>query len=124
MFAEFPVLGAEGGKEVGVDVEFAGNFTVDEDGDDDFRFGLEGAGQIARVDGNVINDNGLTSGRGRAADSLIERDARVRSHGALEWAEDEHVAIRFFFEHIKANPVVAREFSMKGGNDALHEGFG
>ena len=44
VFAEFAVVGAEGGVEVGVDVEFADDFFVSEDGDYDFGFGFEGTG--------------------------------------------------------------------------------
>ena len=41
VFAEFTVVGAEGGEEVGVDIEFAGDFAADEDGNDDFGFGFD-----------------------------------------------------------------------------------
>jgi hypothetical protein len=44
VFAELAVVRAEGGQEVGVDIEFASNFAVTEDGDYDFGFGLEGTG--------------------------------------------------------------------------------
>jgi len=124
MLAELAVVGTKGGEKMGVDVEFAGNFTVDENRYDDFRFGLEGTGQVARVGSNVVNDNGFSCRRRRPADPLIEWDAGVRRHGALEGAEDEHVAIRLPFKHIKADPVIARKLSMKDGNDALHQGFG
>jgi hypothetical protein len=97
---------------------------VDEDGYDDFRLGLEGAGQITLVGRNIVNDNGLTSRCGRATDALIERDTGVRGHGPLERAENEQVAICFFFEHVEVHPVVTRELLMKGGNNSLHEGFG
>ena len=36
MFAELAIIGAKSGEEVGVDVEFASNFPVNELGDDDF----------------------------------------------------------------------------------------
>ena len=49
VFAELAIAGAEGGEEVGVDVEFTDDFAVNEDGDDDFGFGFEGAGEIAGI---------------------------------------------------------------------------
>ena len=48
MLAELAVVGTKGGEKMGVDVEFAGNFTVDEYRYDDFRFGLEGTGRARR----------------------------------------------------------------------------
>ena len=123
MFAEFAVVGAEGGWEVGVDVEFAGDFAADEDGDDDFGFGFERAGEIAGVGLDVVNDDGFAAGRSGAADALVEGDSSVGRHGALEGAEDERVAA-FPFEHVKADPIVASEFFVKKGGDAFHEGVG
>jgi hypothetical protein len=40
VFAELAIVGAEGGEEVGVDIEFTGDFAVMEDRDYDFRFGF------------------------------------------------------------------------------------
>jgi len=124
VFAELAVFGAEGGEEVGVDVEFASDFAVDEDGHDDFGFGFKGAGDVAGIGVDVVDDDGF-AGRGRrATNALIERDAGVGRHGALEGAEGEDVAIAFFFEHVEADPVVTRELFVKEGDNALHEGFG
>ena len=113
MFAEFAVFGAEGGEEVAVDVEFADDFAVDEDGDDNFGFGFERAGEIAGIGVDVVDDDGLAAGGGGSADALIERDASVGSHGAPERAQDEHVGIAVEFEHVKADPVVASELFME-----------
>ena len=124
MFAESAVFEAEGGEEVGVDVEFADDFVANEDGDDDLGFGFEGAGQIARIGVNVIDDDGLAGGRGSAADALVERNAGVRRHGALEGAEDEDIVVAFLFEHVEAHPVVTSELFVEESDDALHEAFG
>jgi hypothetical protein len=75
VFAKLAVVGTKGGAKMGVDVQFASNFTVDENRYDDFRFGLEGTGQVAPVGSNVVNDNGFTCRRRRPADPLIEWDA-------------------------------------------------
>ena len=120
MFAEFAIVGAERGEEVRVDVEFAGNFAADEDGNDDFGFGFERAGEITGIGVDVVHDDGFAAGCRGAADSLIERDARVGRHGALEGAEDEDVSA-FFFQHVKADPIVSGEFFVQQGDDGFHE---
>ena len=122
VFAEFAVVGAEGGQEVGIDVEFADDFAADEDGDDDFGFGLEGAGKIAGVGVDVVDDDGFAAGGCGAADALVEGNAGVGRHGALKGAEDERVA-SFPFEHVETDPVVAGEIFVEKGDDGFHEGF-
>ena len=49
VFAELAVFGAEGGGKMTVDVEFADNFAVHEDRDNNFGLGFERAGQVAGV---------------------------------------------------------------------------
>ena len=122
VFAEFAVVGAEGGEEVGIDVEFADDFAADENGDDDFGFGFEGAGEVARVGVDVVDDDGFAGGDRGAADALIEGNAGVGRHGALEGAENEHVA-SFPFEHVEADPVVASKFFVEERDDGFHERF-
>jgi hypothetical protein len=123
VFAEFAVVGAEGGEEVGVDVEFTDDFAADEDGDDDFGFGFERTGEVARVGVDVVDHDGFAAGGRGAADALIEGNASVGRHGAFEGAEDERVA-SFPFEHVEADPVVAGELFVEKGDDGFHEGFG
>ena len=122
MFAENAVVRAEGSEEMGVDVEFTDDFAMDEYGDDDFGFGFEGAGEIAGVGADVVDDDGFTAGGSGAADALVKGDAGVGRHGALERAEDEGVAA-FPFEHVEADPVVAGELFVKKSDDGFHEGF-
>ena len=69
---------------MGVDVGFAGNFTVDETATT--ISDLVSREQAGRVGSNVVNDNGFTCRRSRPTDALIEWDAGVRRHGALEGA--------------------------------------
>ena len=122
VFAEFTVVGAEGGDEVGINVQFADDFAVDEDGDNDFGFSFEGAGEIAGIGIDVVDDDGF-AGRGRgAADALVEGDTSVRSHGAFEGAENE--GARGMFQEVEADPIVAGELFVEEGDDAGHEGFG
>jgi len=124
VFAEEAIVGAEGSEEMGVDIEFTGDFAVMEDGDNDFGFGFEGAGEIARIVGDVVDDDGFAgAGRG-ATNALIERDARVGSHGALEGAEKKSGVIGVFTKHVEADPVVFGELAVKECDDVLHESFG
>jgi hypothetical protein len=122
VLAEMAVVGSEGGEKVGVDVEFADDFAVEKNGNDDFGFGFEGAGEIAWVGMDIIDDDGLAGGGSGATDALIKRDAGVTSDGALEVAEDEDVG--FLFEHVEADPVVASELFVEESDHGFHEGFG
>jgi hypothetical protein len=123
VFAENAISGAESGKEVGVDVEFTDDFAVDEDRDDDLGFGFERAGEIAGIAGDVVDDDGHAAAGSGAANALVERDAGVGRHGALEGAEDEDVAIGFLFEQVEASPIVFGELAVKERDDVLHQGF-
>ena len=129
VFAEFAIVGAEGGQEVGIDVEFARDFAVNEDRNHNLGSGFQGASEIAGVRGNIIDNQRFSAGGGRAANALVQRDTRVGCHSALKRAQDKYVVIAFFFEHVKTDPVVTREFLMEERNNTLHEqitrsGFG
>ena len=71
VFAEIPIVGAESRNEMGVDVELASNFSVYEDGDDNFGFGFDGAGEIARVVIDVVDYDSLAARLRGNADALI-----------------------------------------------------
>jgi hypothetical protein len=121
VFAERAVVRAESGMEVGVNVEFTGDFAVDEDRNNDFGFGFERAGEIAGIGIDVVNDNGFAGGGRGTTDALIEGDASVRGHGAFEGAEDKHVAA-FLFQHVKTNPVIAGELFVEESDNAFSRG--
>lgn len=124
VFAKLAIVGTKSGKEVGVDVEFTSYFAVDKDGDDNFGFSFEGASEVAGIGVDVVDDDRFAGGSSSAADALIERDARVRGHRALERAEDEDVTVCLFFQHVKPDPVVAGEFFVEKSDDAFHERVG
>jgi len=124
MFAESAVGGVEGSGEMRVDVEFADNFAVNEDGDHDFGFRFKRTREIAGIGIDVVDDDGLAHRDGSAANALVQRDARVGSRGAHEWAENENVWVTILFEHIKADPIVTGEFFVKESDDAFHESIG
>jgi hypothetical protein len=122
VFAEFAVVGTEGGEEVGIDVEFTDDFAADEDGDDDFGFGFERACKITGVGVDVVDDDGFAAGGSGAADALVEGNAGVGRHCAFERAKEERVASSPF-EHVEADPVIAGEFFVEKGDDGFHERF-
>jgi hypothetical protein len=124
VFAESAITGAEGGGDVRVDVEFADNFAVNANGDDDFGFGFKRAREIAWIGINVVDDDGLSRGSSGAANALVQRDAGMGSHGSLEGAENENVTIAILFQHVKADPIVARKSFVKHSDDGLHERVG
>ena len=124
VFAKLAILVGEGCGEMAVDVEFADDFSFDEDGDDDFGFCFQRTREIARIGIDVIDDDGFSAGGGCAANSLMKRDARVRSHGAAEGAEDEHVLGGLVLDHVKADPIVLEKICVEERDDAGHEGFG
>jgi len=124
VFAEGAIFGTEGGEEVGVDIEFADNLVVNEDGDNNFGFGFKGAGEIAGIGIDVMDNDGLTRGGGGAADALVKRNAGMGSHGALERTKNENVVVPFFFQQIEANPIVSCDLLVEERNDALHESVG
>jgi len=124
VFTKVAIVGAKSGEEVGVDVELASDFAVDKDGDDDFGFGFEGAGEVTGIGADVVDHDGFAGGGSGATNALIERNARVRGHSALKRTENEDVAVWLFFQQVKTNPVVASEFFVEKGDDAFHEGIG
>jgi hypothetical protein len=124
VLAEAAVVRTEGGGKVRINVEFADDLAVDKYRDNDFGFGFERAGEIAGIGADVVYDDGCAGGSRGAADALVERNASVRRHCALEGAEGEHVAIAFLFEHVEADPVVAGEVFMEERNDGFHQGAG
>ena len=65
------VLGGERRGEVAVDIQLTGDFSVDEDGNHDFGFSLERAGEITRVLADIVNHNGLATGGCGAANALV-----------------------------------------------------
>src|ERR1700722_5654249 len=69
------MLAREGRREMAVDVELSNYLAVNKDGHNDLRLGLERAGKIARIFAHVIYYDGQSAGRGRAADTLVQRDA-------------------------------------------------
>ena len=122
VFANVAIIGAEGGEGVGVDIKFASDFAMNEDGDNNFRFGFEGTGEIAGVGIDVVDDDGFAGGGCGATDTLIERNASVGSRSALEGPQDEGIGV--LLQHVKADPVIVGQLFVEESDDPLHENFG
>src|ERR1700677_2799711 len=109
-----------GGK-VAIDIQFADDFAVGKDGHNNFRFGFERAGEISRIFGYIIDYHSFAARRCGAANALVERDSRVRSHGALESAEAQHRRLRAGLQQVKADPVVFQHAVVQQLDHLLHQ---
>ncbi len=122
-FEEELVGGAEGGGEVAFDVKEAGERAFGEERNHHFGFDHVGAGEIAGVVGDVLNDDGFARGSGGSAEAAAERDALVGGKAADVGANDEIAGIGFVGK-IEADPVVAGHGLVETLGDLLHEGIG
>ncbi len=121
-FEEVAICGGEGCGVVAVDVDFADGFAVGVDGHYDLGFGFDGAGEIARVGMDVVDDDGLILRYGGSADALVDRDACVFRGRAVEGGEDEHFRV-VGVEHVEAGPVVMRQARRNDVDDEVLQGF-
>jgi len=86
VFYESLIFRSERGREVAIDVEFAGDLPANKYRRNDFRLGLDGARQVARIISNIVDDHSFAAGGGGAADSLVQRNAGVGRHRTLKRA--------------------------------------
>lgn len=122
-FDEFLFQFGEGVGEIAFDVEFTGKLFVYEEGHDHFGLHQRRAGEIARVGGDVLDNDNLAGAGGGAAEAGVEGNAGVGSKAAGIRADNEVAGVGGINE-IKANPIVAGHFFMKAVGHALHEGLG
>jgi len=106
---------------VGIDVELADNFAVNEYRNNDLGPGFERTGEITRIRIDIIDDDGFACGGCGSAEALVERDASVGCRRSFEGAEGEDIVATLFFKHVEADPVVVVEFFVEERNDTLHE---
>lgn len=122
-FDEFLFGFGEGVGEIAFDVELTSELFVCEEGDDHFGLHHGGAGEIARIGGDILDNDDLASAGGGAAEAGGEGNASVGGKAAGEWADDEVTGVDGIDE-IKTNPIVAGHFFVKARDHALHEGLG
>jgi hypothetical protein len=91
-----------------VDVDLSDDSAANIDRDNDLRPGIDGTGEITGIGGYIVHNDRLAGSDRSAADALRDRYAHVRSGGADEWAEDEHLGIGLI-EHIEPGPTEVRE---------------
>src|SRR5882672_1394165 len=104
-FDEFLFWFTKCAHEIAFDVEFGGELVLHEDGDYDLALHHGGSGEVAGIFGNVVHDDGLSTGSGCATEARIEGNAGVGREAADEWAHEQDVGVGVADE-IEADPVV------------------
>src|SRR5215467_12880453 len=89
-------------------VKFAHYFPSGSNRNNDFRLGFDGASEVTRIAGNVIDDHRLPTRSRCTTYALIERNPRVWSRGPLVRPQDQDWWLRSRFEHVKPHPIVFR----------------
>src|SRR5579863_1034384 len=115
------IFGSKRGREMAVNVEFANHSAMDKDGHNNFRFSFERAGQITRIFAHIVDYHGFSARCRRATNALMQRNPRVRRHGALEGSEREHGRLRTHLQHIEADPVVFQHAVVQQLDHLLHQ---
>ena len=105
-------------------VEFAGDLLHHENRHNNFGLGLQGTGKVAGIFADIVNHNRLPAGSGSPANPLVERDSRVRSHGAHKSLQHQHRRLGAGLEHVKANPIVFKHALVQQRAHALHQFLG
>src|SRR5580698_9106267 len=121
---ELLILAAKRRREVAIDVELAGDFPVHKNRHHNFGLGFERTGQIARIFADIVDNNRLSAGGSSPANSLVQRNSRVRGHRPHERFQHQRRRLGPGLEHVKANPVVLKHALMQELTDALHQILG
>jgi len=121
MFHQFAVLLAEGCGEVAIDIEFARDLAVHKHRYDDLRLGFERAGEITASLSLRRRLQSFCPTMPPRRRYLIEKNARVRSHGSLVTPEKQRRWIRALFQHVEAHPVVLQHVLVQQLADAFHQ---
>jgi hypothetical protein len=127
MLAEVAIFGGEGGGGMAIDIEFSDNFAANENRDDEFGLGFYGAGKIAGIAVDVIDDDSSSTRCGGATDALIQWNSRMGGNRSDVGAENEHGFVRRtrgLLDHVEAHPVVLGKIFLEASDDVGHELFG
>jgi len=79
--------------------------------------------RVARVFGDVVDDDGFAAAGGGAAEAGVQRDARVRSETAGEGSDEEDAGVGGIGE-VEADPVELGDGGVEFLGDALHKRVG
>src|ERR1700757_287837 len=96
----------ESSGEVTIDIELTHYVSMGKYGNHNLRFRFQRTRQVARIFADIVHDYGLSARSRSAADALIEWNASVRRHRALESAKDENRRLCPGLQHIESHPVV------------------
>jgi len=113
----------KGLEEVAVDIDHANDLLMDEDRHDNFRFRQVHHREVARIAGDIVHHDGSAAGNRCAAQSLVDRNAELRTETAGIRSQDQHLGVGGAQQE-KADPAIAGGFLMKAVGDLVHEGFG
>lgn len=91
MLTQGSVVSGEGGEKVAVNIKLTDDLLFDKDGDNDFGLGFERTGQVARVGGDVVDDDSLAGGSSGTADALVQRNASTQILNSVANATDRVV---------------------------------
>src|ERR1035438_2490491 len=106
VFNQFAVFRSECRKKVAVDIEFSHHLPTHKNWDYDLGLGFDRTGEIAVIFRYIVHHHRLSRRSGRAADTLMQRNAGMRSHGSLIMSEDQRGWIGVHFQQVEADPVV------------------
>ena len=106
MLDEVLVLRRERGGKMAVDIELSDDFAIHKYGHNDFGLCFERTREVTRVLTDIVYYHCLPTGSGRAANTLVQRDARMWGHGTFEGSQNKYRRLRSGLEHVEPNPVV------------------
>src|SRR5271168_5261992 len=87
---QLAIFATECGRKMTVKIQFANDLPLHEDWNHDLRLGFKRAGEIALILIYVVHHHRLARRCRRAADPLIQRNPRMRSHRSLKMPEHQH----------------------------------
>src|ERR1700691_6405248 len=104
-----------------IDIEFPSHLLRHEDRHNDLGLGLQGTGEVASVFTHIVHYDHLPAGGGSPANTLVERNSRMWSHGSHKSAQHQRGRLSARFEHVKTNPVVLKHALVQKLADTFHQ---
>ena len=97
----------EGGGFVTINIDLSDDPAVCIDRDDNLRLGLYGAGQVAGIGADIIDDDGPSGRDSRPANALIHWNTNMRCRFPDEGTKQQHFGVGRV-QHIETNPMKVR----------------